>query len=263
MRTIVTASAPTRVGLGAHAWRTREWLAPSLASTDAQALAYLDASPAAPGVFGRPLGAGRVVLITALDAWRWRLGEDVSFDEGWQTLVLSLVADARLGAAPVAWRVPGHMGDEVHLALPEAAGEREHATAGSRVLRLDDAASGGTAFAVDETAAFRAAVAVPRTAAIVRGVVETVDSDEATPPSVVWGPAATVPVTWDDVRRTLAADDVPLVEVDALPAALGGLPTSTVADGQRWFVTRQWWFAALIVVGLGLEWWWRRLARQM
>ncbi len=266
MRAIVTAPTPTRVGLGVHTWRTREWLAAPASSTDAQALAYLDASPAVPVVLARPLGAGRVVLVTALDAWRWRLLDDVSFDEGWQALVLSLVADARLAAAPVAWRVPGPLADEAHVALPDVAGGRPEPMPGARVLRLGDGTSGDTAFAadgVDGTGAHRAAATVVRTAPMVRGTVASAPFDQTTPATVAWGPAATVPVTWDDVRRTLAADDVPLVDVAALPASLDGLPASRVADGRRWFVTRQWWFAALIVAGLGLEWWWRRLARLM
>jgi hypothetical protein len=53
-----------------------------------------------------------------------------------------------------------------------------------------------------------------------------------------------------------------VVDEADLSAVLRRLDRTSVADEARWFVTRQWWFAAIVTGTLGLEWWWRRLARR-
>ena len=81
---------PRVVDVGGHAWKSREWLAVPL-STQVRPLAYSDTG--SPVIAGRGMGAGRVVLVAALDAWRWRAEEGVAWASGWQSLVRRLAAD--------------------------------------------------------------------------------------------------------------------------------------------------------------------------
>ena len=66
-------------------------------------LAYLD-SETAPFVVGRAHGAGRILLVTALDAWRWRSESGVAFDAGWRALVQRLAVDVPPPVAVTACR---------------------------------------------------------------------------------------------------------------------------------------------------------------
>lgn len=95
MGPVRTRATPAAIAIGPHRWSAREWLAPAAGETDASALAYLAASPSVPVVWGRALGAGRVVLVSALDTWRWRDDEEAGHDEAWQAFVLSIAGLAR------------------------------------------------------------------------------------------------------------------------------------------------------------------------
>ena len=96
-------SLPTAIigRVGGHAWKLREWLDVSL-STGGTPLAFLESS-AAPIVVGRAIGDGRVVVVTALDAWRWRADSDVAFAAGWRALVQRLGADVPPAVSTTAW----------------------------------------------------------------------------------------------------------------------------------------------------------------
>ena len=110
--------------VGGHAWKVREWLDVPM-STGGTPLAFLE-SGAAPIVVGRAVGAGRVVLVTALDAWRWRADADVAFAAGWRALVQRLGAD-----------VPPEV---AHDRVGQRAGSRTHAAGRRRGTagRADD-----------------------------------------------------------------------------------------------------------------------------
>jgi hypothetical protein len=262
MSSVVAAPLPQRIAIGPHTWRAREWLAPAGASTDVEPLAYLDASPPVPVVMARPLGTGRIVLVAALDIWRWRLADDVAFDAGWQALVLSLAADARLARRPSVWRLAGPLGDEVHVArvvqgLPAASADDPAA------VRIDgDVARAATWLPAGGGDIQRARLSLTRSSGPRRVVVPGDASDERNPDVIELGTAVTRPATWDDLQRVVHGDGGQVVDEADLSAVLRRLDRTSVADEARWFVTRQWWFAAIVTGTLGLEWWWRRLARR-
>lgn len=260
---VTMAPAPLLVRVGAHAWRAREWLAPMSGATDVEALAYLDASMAVPVVMARALGAGRVVVASAVDTWRWRRAEGVTFDAAWQTLVLSLAADATLARRPAVWRVPGPLADEVHVARRTGGAHAGSAAATPAPVRLTGDAAQQAAWVEDGPGsdALRARLDVARSETPARLVLDGAVTDHRLPLVMDVG-AQTLPASWLDVRRRLEADGGRVVHERDLPAALQAVSRPPVSDGTRWFVTRQWWFAAGIIGVLGLEWWWRRIARQ-
>jgi hypothetical protein len=51
-----------------------------------------------------------------------------------------------------------------------------------------------------------------------------------------------------------------IVDTAALGPALRELADGHEREGPRWYVTRQWWYAAGLLAALGLEWWGRRRA---
>lgn len=259
---VQTAPTPLPIPVGPHAWRAREWLAPVRGATDVEALAYLDASPPVPVVMARAIGTGRVVVVAAVDTWRWRLAEGVTFDAAWQALVLSLAADAALARRPAVWRMPGPLADEVHVARRPSAAQAGTAAGMPAPVRLADDATREAAWLPGGSSsdALRARLELARSETPARLVLGG-DAVGNRSPVVIDVGAQTLPATWHDVRRRLEADGARVVHERDLPAALRAVARSPVADGRRWFVTRQWWFAAVVIGVLGLEWWWRRLAR--
>lgn len=257
-----TAPTPLSIAVGPHTWRAREWLAPVPRATDVEALAYLDASAPVPVVMARALGTGRVVVVSAVDTWRWRRAGDVSFDAAWQALVVSLAADAAMARRPTVWRLAGPLTDEVHVAW-----QRGDARAGTArdvpppVRLAHDTTREAIWFPGSSSSGpLRARLDLARSVTPAQVML----GDEAIgnrSPVVIDVGAQTLPATWLDVQRRLEADGARVVDERALPAALQYVGAPTIADGSRWFVTRQWWFAAGVLGVLGLEWWWRRLAR--
>lgn len=263
LASVATAPTPLLIHVGPHAWRAREWLAPVPGATDVEALAYLDASPPVPVVMARAIGTGRVVVVAAVDTWRWRRAEGVTFDAAWQALVLSLAADAAMARRPAVWRVAGPLADEVHVARrPGAARAGTAAGMPAPVQLVDDATREAARFPGGSSSdALRARFEVARSETPARLRLDG-DAVGNRSPVVIDVGAQTLPATWLDVQRLLEADGARVVHERDLPAALQAVGRSPVADGRRWFVTRQWWFAAVVIGVLGLEWWWRRLARQ-
>lgn len=262
MTSLVTAPAPLRLAVGPHAWRAREWLAPPTRATDVEPLAYLDAIPPVPVVLARALGTGRVVVVTAIDTWRWRAADDVTFEAAWQTLVLSLAADAALARQTPVWRLPGALGDEVHVArVRSAAMPPAAASAGRAPVRLESDAAREGPWVAAGTSDLRARLDLAPATATVRVVLDGDDVGDRSPDVIEVGSAQPLPSAWSDVRRRVEADGGRVVDEQDLPNALQALDRPAVVDGTRWFVTRHWWFAAGVIGVLGLEWWWRRLAR--
>ena len=256
---LATAPQPRRIGIGAHHWLAREWLGGTQDATDVDVLAYVDATPPVPIVLSRPLGAGRVVLVAALDAWRWRLDDEAAFDEAWQALVLSLAADRAALVQPMAWRVPGPLADDVQVRLPavDVAGAADGPPPGVRVGE-------SAAEPLPVAAATRGGVAVvgrvARDAAQVPIVVANMVVGGDAGPVIEVGSASTVPSGWLDVERVLSATAGAVVAEGDVAGAFARLDVPRV-PAARWYVSRQWWYAALVIGLLSLEWWWRRLAR--
>lgn len=255
-----SASSPRVVDIGGAQWRTREWLG-GVSSTDAVPLAYVDKGP--PAVLARSLGEGRVVLVTALDAWRWRAEPEVAWAEGWQTLIRRLAADVPPPVAVTAW-VSGDGPDRlvqvdvrVRGDVPIASGERPEGrlTGEGGVRRLTLAAV--------QTRRWRAAARVIRDGPHrVDVAVPTASAVEVRGTAVVHVGRVVPPAGWHEVQRHQGERGAAAADLSALSRPLATLRTRLVShDGPRWFVSRTWWYAALVLAGLGSEWVIRRARR--
>lgn len=239
-----------------HAWKVREWLAPSL-STTVRPLAYLD-SGTAPIIVGRALGAGRVVLVTAMDAWRWRADDDVAYPDGWRSLVQRLAIDVPEPLGVQAW-VSGqgrvrHLQVDVTVRPDVDSGVTPTAVwvadGGEQSLPLTSVAPGRWRGAVRATGS-RATVRVSLSSGGDAGGTQEATVDLRDPM-----PAA----SWQDVARYQADRGALAADGRTLRRVLDTLRTRwPVAATERWYVTRTWWFAALVLAALGGEWIARRL----
>lgn len=240
-----TRATPVPVDIGGHQWRVREWLAPGPWATGAEPLAYVEAAPRAPVLWGRALGQGHVVVVGAIDAWRWRAESPEPHDGAWQALLLS-VAAMRQQRGPVAWRVPSGLGDDVQIALPAAGRQPADPAALPEAVRATMMRADGGWRGVLPAGAGDATLADVQ-----------VEGD-----GVAWpvAGAETVPAGWPDVQRELGAAGGRVVDAPALAPALRALAGGRERTGPRWFVSRQWWYAAGLLAALGLEWWGRRRA---
>lgn len=247
------------IGLVAgHPWQVQEWLNPTV-STATTPLAYLD-SGSPPFLLGRGLGAGRVLLVTALDAWRWRAAEGVAFAAGWRALVQRLAVDVPPPVAGTAWITGRGRDRSIHL---DVAVRPDLRTDGALSLaaEFDAAARRGVPLARIEAGRWRGAVRVTdsagsrllveaRMGAQVVGRAHTV---------VEVGPAAP-PASWEDVERHQAERGALSAGPGTLVEGLTGVRSRLEIPGAgRWYVTRTWWFAGLALSLLGAEWLLRRL----
>lgn len=257
-----SAARPARVA--GHRWMVREWLVPDTSSTLVRPLAYLEDSPRAPIVIARALGAGRVVLVTAVDAWRWRGTPGTGYAQGWQALVQRLAADVPAPVAVTSW-VSGtgadrgvHLDVDVRPDLRLAATEvTATLTAGASTLAVPLWPAGpgrlrGALPPITATGLHQAQVDVRQGARVVgrgHGVIDV-------------GPTAQ-PAVWADVERIQAQSGAVAAAEQDLAATLATLRRGVrpPADVRRW-PTRSWWFAALVIGALGIEWMARRLARE-
>lgn len=264
------ASVPRTVDLGGHRWLVREWLDMPRVSTGTEALAYVDASPRSPVVLARGLGAGRVVLVSALDAWRWRSAADGAYAQAWQALVQRLAADVPPPVAVSAWVVSASHRREIHLQvrvrpdLAKTTGETAE-TGGVRAAVVSGTGRTPIALWPAGSGELRGSVAAPATIGLHRIEVAIDGSVAAAGQAVIelvrpHGEAA----SWQDVERQQRhAAGFAVAERD-LPAALERIRISEDASlpRERWWITRQWWFAAIVIGLLGTEWMGRRVARQ-
>ena len=250
-----SAPTPTVGRVGGHVWKVREWLAMPM-STGGTPLAFLESG--APIVVGRALGAGRVVLVTALDAWRWRADADVAFAAGWQALVQRLGADVPPEVATTAWASGSGRARTLQVAV----------TARPDVLRTGDlsvtpasARPGGRSFCsrwlrddggerFDRGRGIEPLVVDAHVGTRVVGQARV---------AVDMRPLALV-ASWDDVARHQDSHGRLAAGRETRAAAMSRLRESLrPSDQDRWFVTRTWWFAGLALGVLGAEWILRRL----
>jgi hypothetical protein len=244
--------------VGGHVWKLREWLAVSM-STGGTALASLE-SGSNPILIGRALGAGRIVLVTALDAWRWRADADAAFAAGWQSLVQRLGADVPPPVATTAW-ASGH---------GRARTLQVEVTARPDVIAMGEASVTATAGTPPVPLAVRQ-VDVGRWRAVMRArpaLTVPLVVEARTRTHVAGQGRLAIDVTplapvasWDDVARHQQAYGRVAAGRTVRAAAMDRLhQTVRSSTGARWFVTRTWWFAGIVLGVLGAEWIVRRLS---
>ncbi len=256
--TLRTTPTPVTGHVAGHVWKMREWLSASV-STAVTPLAFMESGTPA-FMLGRALGAGRIVLVTSLDAWRWRGDADAAFASGWRALVRRLGADVPPAVDVTAWVSGRGRRRVVHLDVslrPDLAGSGD-TTVGAR---WD---SGGPKIDLQQVAvgrwrgAVRASAAPDGTLVVQAGTGGRTLAEER---AVIDLRRTALAATWDDVaghqvrRGALSTGDEPLPAVMArLQQALAPITP------ERWYVTRTWWFAGAVLAALGAEWILRRLA---
>ena len=253
-----SAPTPAVARIGGHAWKVREWLDLRL-STGGTPLAFLESS-STPIVIGRAAGAGRVVIVTALDAWRWRGDGDVAFADGWRALVQRLGADVPPDLAATAWSSGRGHGRTLHV---DVAARVDMLRAGTpSVTALVGSAKRPLFLRQVEAGRWRGAVRVG--AAVTEpllveartstgAVTQAQTAVDMRPPALV--------ASWDDVARYQDARGRLAAGREARSVAMRRLEESMrPSDEDRWFVTRTWWYAGLALCALGAEWILRRLA---
>ncbi|HTV02944.1 MAG TPA: hypothetical protein VMF13_20525, partial [Luteitalea sp.] len=255
----VSVPRPRVVDVGGHAWKSREWLAVPL-STQVRPLAYSDTG--SPVIAGRGMGAGRVVLVAALDAWRWRAEEGVAWSTGWQALVRRLAADVPPPVTVSAWTA-GEGRERVVQADVRVRPDVSPGATPTATMRTGSGAAVALPLWSAGAGRWRGAIPAPGDGRATIDVTATVDGAVVqTRPVVVDLSAAITPGTWSDVVRTQRARGSEAVEETDLAAALDRWRQAHVAPaGARWHVSRQWWFAGLVLGVLGSEWILRRARR--
>lgn len=259
------APRPMSGSIAGHRWRMREWLQPPLSMAVVPLAYFASERPGADGAFvlGRALGAGRIVLVTALDAWRYRADQDVAFAAGWRALVQRLAADVPPPVAAVAW-IAGD-GQDTRLEV-EVTLRPDVAAAGPTAVSADVGARPGVPLVLAhvESDRWRGAMRVPagstprvRIEARARGRVV----GRAEMP--VHGVAAIPAAAWEDVtdlqeeRGQLATGNG-----DAAGLLARMRDTRPVLEQERWYLSRTWPYAAVVLSLLGAEWILRRLLGQ-
>ena len=253
------AARPVTGLVAGHPWKMREWLSPAL-STEAVPLAYVD-SESTPFVVGRALGAGRVVLVTALDAWRWRADEGVAFAEGWRALVQRLASDVPPPVATIAWVTGRGRARTLHVDVAV----RPDVEASGRVAVTADVDAGGrhsVPLAPVGTGRWRGATRL-QTADAPQLLVEVASRRHrwlGRTRAVVDVRTAAPVASWEDVERHQAERGALAAGPRTLANRLADLRRGLAPPpGRRWYVTRTWWFAAIALAVLGVEWILRRL----
>ena len=223
-----------------------------------------------PAIWQMPLGAGRVIVSGALDAWRSRAATDSGFDEFWRTVVagaaaaspapMEVTVEPALATVNEAAVVRVTMRD---LALADSTNDNSGRTMRATVsARL--AGPGGDSIVRlwpdVEPGRWRGMVRAPATPGPYR-VSVTSGVLAATAPFVV-APAVSRPQedgrerlrAWASSRGGSAVSASHLSDVHDLVAR--AVPTSTAP--QSWRPLRSPWWIMPFALLLGGEWWWRR-----
>ena len=200
---------------------------------DPRASAFFAPDPDRPDVIWRTaVGAGRLIVSTALDAWRFRDADSGAFDRFWTLLV----ADAADGTPPPLEIVP----DRLVLAPGETTTARIHAGAGKPVdtVRVRPSVASGP----ERITATRDGARAEATVIVV---------PDARPAS---GDERSLVDVW---ATSQSGQRLAESSLDALGPALERALTPSPQSVQ-WFPMRSPWWIAPFTLALGAEWWLRR-----
>jgi len=220
-----------------------------------------------------PLGAGRVIVSSALDAWRFRGRTESSFDKLWQTLLADASAASpppigvRVSPAPVS---PGENFD-IDVTLRDAA-LRDVASPRDTVRASIEAQIVGPGSTPTRTPVrlwpsanigeFRTTVRAPRDTGMYR-VVATSDGLSANTPLVVANGVAHATPSDVDLLETIAAarggKTISASSIDGLAPAISSV-VHAAPRLETWHPMRSAWWIVPFVVALGAEWMLRRRA---
>lgn len=230
------------------------------------ALVVADASDRPPIVWQAPVGAGRVIVSGALDAWRHRTSEDAGFHELWRGAIANAAAaspdpvDLRLDRTVLR---PGDS-TTAGVVLRDAALSPDPATAAS-ITAFVEGPDGRAPLRFWPTGA-PGQLAATLTAGEAPGhyrLTVTSDDGQASAGWLVAGDARTASPAGrsliEDWARSRGGRTFTDRELSELAAAIDGIDAGPERES-RWHPMRHpWWIAALALL-LGVEWWTRRRA---
>lgn len=259
------------------ALRASEWLVGADLGPGDDVLATHDGAPVA---VARPLGDGQVVVVGALDAWRFRLSAPADeaptasapaagasplstertpgYAEVWQALAADL---ARGTGAPVDVRVTHAPGDAAATVDVQARTMAPRALWSASARLVCGAVSAPLPLWAQARAGhFRARAPWPAAGTACDIVAAVADVGEGRA-------SLTAPGGRAEARRVAA-------RLAALATASGGIAAgpgdtaavaqrlaalrSTAPEGEAVWPMRSWWWGAVAMLGLGGDWWWRR-----
>jgi hypothetical protein len=254
------------IGAGATAdsMRAAELLWPARLPDGADVVASTRAAAAHPVVWKSPVGAGRVIVSGALDAWRYRDRSVSSFDRFWQTLIAGAAADAPPPLAVATTRRVVRPGEKVRVTsmlrdavfstaspLRVSANASIRATASTTPVRL---------WPGDRVGMFEGSLRAPATPGQYRLTIAANGAHADVPIIVATGATRPSPATPDLVRAWVASRGgvaVPATEISSLAPRLSG--AIHAADRRTmWHPMRSAWWILPFALALSAEWWLRR-----
>jgi hypothetical protein len=248
------------------AWATP---VPSTADVLARTAHVGDSTSNRPVVWRAPLGAGRVIVSSALDAWRYRDRAQSGFDPFWQTLIADASAasppavDVRVSPAPVS---PGENVDvDVTLrdvALRELASARDtiRASVIGQIVGPSGARTAVRLWPAADVGDFHTTIRAPRDTGMYR-FVATFDRDSADAPLVVAnGVSHATPSDIDLLESVAASRGGKVISAAALDGLGSAISTGIHAAPrvETWHPMRSAWWILPFVFALGTEWLLRR-----
>lgn len=238
--------------------RGSEWLVADGATSFDEPLAQSDAGPT---VVATPVGAGRVVVVGAMDAWRHR-GLDAGFDRFWRTTVAGLARGAGANVvvdAEPRWSLPG---EDVTVRVSGRSVRAWRERIATATLSCGDVAampirlwpSNGQASFVGRARPPVSGATCTVTAGLA-GLGEGRVDVQVMPGDATSGPA--VEADLGAVASSTGGLVVSDTGLDRLAEALRGLRSDTRTPEARHPMRSLWWFPVFVGCLAG-EWWLRR-----
>lgn len=250
-------------GFGSLQGRETSWPAVTPAGSMLYAVSMNRDSTIRPIVWGVPVGAGRLVISGALDAWQFRGGSS-GFNTFWTTLLAALAGNAprpisvelsrgvlqpgqtTLGRVAIRAPLLSNLSNRSATVGAALVSERD-----SSVVRLWPEATPGT---------FGASIVAPREPGAYRLVVWT-DTERTDIPIVVEvGARAPMRDDRDVMESFVSSRGGSVVAEDAIDGLPGRLSSAiqVVSRVEAWHPMRSPWWIAPFALLLGAEWWARR-----
>ena len=250
------------------AWPSR---LPRTAEVIARTVAADDSLTNRPMLWRIPLGAGRVVVSSALDSWRYRDRARVGFDKLWQTLLAEVSSasppaiDVRVSPAPVA---PGEDIDvDVtlrDLALRDVAAPRDtvRASVAADIVGPRASRTASRLWPAGNIGEFHTSVRAPRDTGVYRVVISF--GGLSADASLVVAHTVSRPTPSDiDLLESLAASRggkvVSAAALDGLAPAIAAI-VRPASRAETWHPMRSVWWILPFALALGAEWLLRRRA---
>jgi hypothetical protein len=244
--------------------RSAELTWPTRFPSGATALALTRGASPQPIVWSVPVGAGRLIVSGALDAWRFRDPSVASFDRFWQSLVADAAAAAPAPVAVSAMRTVASPGERVEMTAlvrdAAVAATKQEPAGVSAALVTDARATPIRIYSGDRAGSFHGVVRAPATPGLYRLAVAA-NGARGDAALMVRGDAAQPSPEAPDLVRAWAESRGGAAISAADVGSLGTRLLATIHPADRrmtWHPMRSAWWILPFAALLSLEWWLRR-----